>query len=205
MMASHRHLEPYAALVLDGSYDEMSADGRFSCGAGVLIVHPSWHAHANTFGNSGAIVLNLPAPAADGLSAVQVPDPDAIAKIALRNPEEAGMAAVEESHTCPPVAPAPWLARLAALLGTDQDSDISELATRCGVSPEHASRACKRWFGLGPAGLRREGRLRTAIELLVQGARPAEAALAAGFSDQPHLTRLLKRATGYTPARFSQR
>ena len=205
MMPSHRHREPYAALVLDGSYDEMSADGRFSCGEGVLVVHPSWHAHANQFGNGGAVVLNLPVTAADSLSAMQVPDPAAIAKIAMSDPHEAGLAAMEEADTCPPLTPSPWLSRLTVLLGTEHNSDIGELAARCGVTPEHASRACKRWFGLGPASLRREGRLRTAIELLMQGARPVEAALAAGFCDQPHLTRLLKQATGYTPARFSSR
>jgi len=67
------------------------------------------------------------------------------------------------------------------------------------VSAEHASRACRRWFGVGPAELRRESRLRQAIGLLEAGASPSEAAIDSGFSDQPHLTRLLKRATGHTP------
>ena len=119
--------------------------------------------------------------------------------------DEAGLAALEEAESCTPRAPSAWLAKLAALLGSDLDSDVRDLAARCGMTPEHASRACKRWFGTGPAGLRREGRLRTAMALLAQGARPAEAAAAAGFSDQPYLTRLLKQATGYTPARFASR
>jgi AraC family transcriptional regulator len=49
----------------------------------------------------------------------------------------------------------------------------------------------------------RELRLEAAQAELAQGARPlAEVALRAGFSDQSHLTRALKRATGLTPARY---
>jgi AraC-like DNA-binding protein len=201
-MAPHRHAIPYAALVLEGNYDEMSIDGRFSCGAGTLVVHPAFHAHANEFGQQGAVVLDLPAPEADGFQAILIPDPEAIARLAQCDPLQAGQAALEEARTHEPVAPAPWLARLVAMLDTRQEADIASLAASCGVSAEHASRACKRWFGTGPAGLRREGRLRLAMDLLSAGARPAEAAASAGFSDQPHLTRLLKRATGYTPSQF---
>lgn len=203
-LATHRHAAAYAALVLDGSYEEMSLDGRFACSRGVLVVHPAWHAHANEFGSAGAVVIDLPLPAVDGLYAVQASDPEAIAKLASRDPATAGLAALEEARDHPPIAAAPWLTRFIARLARDTGDDIASLASSCGVSPEHASRACKRWFGAGPAALRREGRLRRAMALLAAGAKPAEAATDAGFSDQPHLTRLLKRATGYTPSQFAR-
>jgi AraC-like DNA-binding protein len=111
-------------------------------------------------------------------------------------------AALEEAATFQPVAPARWLAQLAALLAEDGGCDIGQLAARCGVTAKHASRACKRWFGEPPVRLRQEGRPRRAIALLLDGASPVEAALDAGFSDQPHLARLLKQATGFTPARL---
>lgn len=203
-LATHRHSAAYAALVLDGSYEEMSLDGRFACSLGVLVIHPAWHAHANEFGSSGAVVIDLPVQSVDGLYALQTPDPEAIARLAASDPARAGLAALEEAREHPPVAAAPWLTRLIALLADDTEDDIASLASSCGVSPEHASRACKRWFGTGPAALRREGRLRRAMALLAAGAKPAEAATDAGFSDQPHLTRLLKRATGYTPSQFAR-
>jgi AraC-like DNA-binding protein len=202
-MSAHRHSESYAALVLDGEYAEASIDGRFSCSPGVLTVHPPWHTHANEFGGNGAIVLNFPMPATDRLVSVRISNPEALASLALTHPVNAGNAALEEAECHTPAAPAPWLSQLAALLCEETAGDIAELAHRCGVTPEHASRACRRWFGMSPSALRREGRLQHAISLLQQGTSPSDAAMEAGFCDQPHLTRLLKRATGMTPAKFN--
>lgn len=198
----HRHREAYVALVLDGGYDEMSIDGRFACRPGSVVVHPPWHAHADDFGAAGAVVMNLPAGHVDSFRAATVADADAIIRLAERCPNAAGRAAIEEAEVTAPVAPAAWLTQLVALLADDRGGDIGCIAARCGVSPEHASRACKRWFGVGPSELRREGRLRHAMRLLKSGATPVEAAIESGFCDQPHLTRLLKRATGLTPSAF---
>jgi AraC family transcriptional regulator len=203
-MCTHRHSAPYAALVLDGFYEELSIDGRFACSTGVLTIHPAWHSHANHFGSGGAKVLNLPIPEVDGLTSIKVSNAREIEKLARRCPASAGMAVLEETQEHAPLSPAPWLSALINLIVDEPQADIASLAVRCGVTPEHASRACKRWFGQGPVALRRDGRIRRAISLLHCGATPTEAAFEAGFSDQPHLTRLLKRETGLTPATFRQ-
>jgi len=202
-LSAHRHRDSYAALVLDGTYAETSIDGRFSCTSGILTVHPPWHAHANEFGDGGAVVLNFPIPLVDTLVSVRISNPEALADLARRCPADAGNAALEEAECHTPAAPATWLASLVVLLCEETDDDIAALAHRCGVTPEHASRACRRWFGMSPSALRREGRLQYAISLLQQGVSPSKAAVEAGFCDQPHLTRLLKRATGMTPAKFA--
>jgi len=142
-------------------------------------------------------------PPTDSLVSVRIPNPQALADLARRCPVDAGHAALEEAECHSPAAPAPWLSGLVALLCEETGDDIAALAQRCGVTPEHASRACRRWFGMSPSALRREGRLQRAISLLQRGTSPSAAAAEAGFSDQPHLTRLLKRATGMTPAKFS--
>lgn len=203
-MGMHRHAKSYAAVVLDGSYEEHGPDGRFRCEVGSLIVHPPWHQHGDEFGRGGAVILNLPVQSADGLYCARVSDIEAVAKIAHQSPQLAGCAALEEAQECEPLAPAAWLETLAMMLVTEQYGSIAEMAVQCGVSHEHASRACKRWFGMSPTELRRESRLQMAIDLLENGATPAEAAADAGFSDQPHLTRILKRATGRTPANFKR-
>ena len=203
LMSAHRHRESYAALVLDGTYAEASLDGRFSCSAGVLTVHPPWHTHANEFGGSGAVVLNFPMPVTDSLISVRIPNPQALAALARKCPVDAGHAALEEAECHSPAAPAAWLSGLVVLLCEETGDDIAVLAHRCGVTPEHASRACRTWFGMSSSALRREGRLQRAISLLQRGVSPSAAAAEAGFCDQPHLTRLLKRATGMTPTKFS--
>ena len=202
-LSAHRHRESYAALVLDGVYVEASLDGRVRCSPGGLTVHPPWHTHSNEFGNNGAVVLNFPMPATDSLVSVRIPNPQALADLARRRPVDAGHAALEEAECHSPDAPAVWLSSLVALLCEETEEEIAALAKRCGVSPEHASRACRKWFGMTPSDLRREGRLQTAMSLLKRGVSPSSAAVEAGFCDQPHLTRLLKRATGMTPARFT--
>lgn len=201
-MGVHRHAEGYAALVLNGGYEELTAEGRFACGPGTLVIHPDWHAHGDAFGSGGATVLNLPARLSDGFRVLRLSDPAAFERLARQRPREAVRAAMEEADCTPPIAPALWLVRLTALLAEREEVAVEVLARACGVSPEHAARRCKAWFGLGPVQLRKERRLQTAIRLLRDGANPAQAAATAGFSDQPHLTRLLKRATGLTPARM---
>jgi methylphosphotriester-DNA--protein-cysteine methyltransferase len=142
-------------------------------------------------------------PVADSLVSVRISNPQALADLARTSPVEAGHAALEETECYAPTAPAPWLSSLVVLLCEETGDDISALAQRCGVTPEHASRACRKWFGMGPSALRREGKLQHAMSLLQGGASPSTAAMEAGFCDQPHLTRLLKRATGLTPAKFA--
>jgi AraC-like DNA-binding protein len=198
----HRHARGYAALVLEGGYEELTVEGRFACTPGMMVVHPDWHAHGDQFGRGGAVVLNLPAPLADGFSVIRVADPSALERLARRDAARAALAAAEEAGRILPLAPAEWLVAFTHLLAAKPWAPVEELAASCGVSAEHAARACKRWFGLGPVQLRKERRLQTAIALLRAGASPASAAQEAGFADQPHLTRLLRQATGYTPARF---
>lgn len=199
VIAHHRHERAYAALVLDGEYVELSADGRYSCTRGTLTIHPSWHQHADMVGKSGATILNWPIKHVDGLRSVRVVDVEGFIRLARRCPIKAESGALEEAELVDPISPAKWLISLTRLLASDSQAEISELAAACGVSTEHAVRACKKWFGSSPGALRRELRLQRAIKQLQEGEKPARVAADVGFSDQPHLTRLLKRATGLTP------
>ena len=61
-LATHRHREAYAALVLDGDYTETSLDGPLPCRPGTLILHPPYHAHGDRFGRSGASAINIELP-----------------------------------------------------------------------------------------------------------------------------------------------
>lgn len=58
-------------------------------------------------------------------------------------------------------------------------------------------------FGYGYATLVRVQRAARARDLLARGARPADAAAAAGFADQAHLNREFRELVGVTPAQFA--
>ncbi|WP_460942138.1 helix-turn-helix domain-containing protein [Okibacterium endophyticum] len=58
-------------------------------------------------------------------------------------------------------------------------------------------------FGYGYATLVRIERAASARRLLIRGAKASEAAAAAGFADQAHLTREFRRLVGIAPAQIA--
>lgn len=79
---------------------------------------------------------------------------------------------------------------------------VAELARAAGLSPAHFARAFRARTGVAPHAWLATLRLERALDLLRRpGSAPvlAEVAAAAGFADQAHMTRELRRATGLTP------
>lgn len=101
-------------------------------------------------------------------------------------------------------APSPSVAialqRLDAAM--DQSVSISELATLAGISRFQLLRAFGRETGITPHAYLMQRRVSAARRLLAAGEIPAQAAAAAGFSDQSHMTRAFVRYLGVTPARY---
>ena len=211
----HRHHEGYIAVVLDGGYDEVSPDGRFRCRVGTVVAHPRYHFHRNRFTDRGARVLNLPVPvdlrATLTYGVTTSTAAEAIVRLAQRDSIAAARAAVEELALGlePAAGPPAWLAKLADRLRQDVADaahvSVGDAAREVGVSAAHASRAFKEWFGLPPVRYRGEHRVRRAVFLLQDGMRPIDVAISCGFSDQAHLSRELKKATGLTPGTLSGR
>jgi transcriptional regulator GlxA family with amidase domain len=85
--------------------------------------------------------------------------------------------------------------------GADADG-IGELAAKTGVSRYALIRAFKRRFGLSPEDVRRQLRVERARTLLAGSAPLVDIAAAAGFSDQSHMTRELRRLVGIAPAAY---
>lgn len=80
--------------------------------------------------------------------------------------------------------------------------DLQRLAEAGGVTRFQVIRDFKRVLGLTPAAFIRDRRLRRANLLIQQGSSLADAAFAAGFSDQSHLSRTFRAAHGMTPGMF---
>jgi AraC-like DNA-binding protein len=81
---------------------------------------------------------------------------------------------------------------------------LADLAAEAGVSRFHLARLFKAALGMSAYEYLRVVRLDRAMIALRQGVRPREVAALAGFADQAHLTRLMARAVGLTPAAYAR-
>lgn len=81
-----------------------------------------------------------------------------------------------------------------------QPIQIEDLARQAGLSAAHFSRLFKRTIGDTPHQFLMRYRVERAAELLANPAHPMiDIALACGFADQPHFTRVFKDIRGVTP------
>jgi hypothetical protein len=69
-----------------------------------------------------------------------------------------------------------------------------------GLSARSLQRRVSRATGLTRGGIRQIRRAEAAVRMLTEGVAPIDVALHAGYADQPHLTRSLRRFVGQTPA-----
>jgi AraC-like DNA-binding protein len=79
---------------------------------------------------------------------------------------------------------------------------LAELAALSGVSRFQLLRGFARELGTTPHAYLVQRRVRLVRRLLAAGLSPSDAALAAGFADQSHMTRAFVRHLGITPARY---
>ncbi len=83
---------------------------------------------------------------------------------------------------------------------------LQELADLAGLSPSYFSQAFKKSVGMPPHRWQMSRRVETVKSLLEAGATSLpDAAIAAGFSDQSHLTRVFRQFEGTTPAAWQRR
>ena len=99
--------------------------------------------------------------------------------------------------------PPAWLAQLQEYLAEDLAivPDLATLATIAGVHRVHVARAFRDHLGCTVGDYVRRLRVRRACELLTATSAPlTDIAMRAGFFDQSHMTRVVKRFLGVTPA-----
>ena len=80
--------------------------------------------------------------------------------------------------------------------------EVRAIAELAGVHPVHLARRYHRHFGCSPGAAIRRRRADVAAALLASGLEPAQAAHAAGYADQSHLTRAFAEVFRVTPARY---
>lgn len=97
--------------------------------------------------------------------------------------------------------PPAWLARVRDRLDDPSETDdLAGMAGEAGVHRVHLSRVFAAHYGLSPSVYRLRRRVGRVLGLLSGGTALSDAAHAAGFSDQAHMSRSVKQQTGLTPA-----
>ncbi|MCL6731455.1 AraC family transcriptional regulator [Streptomyces neyagawaensis] len=81
---------------------------------------------------------------------------------------------------------------------------LERLAADLGTSPFALLRAFRTAYGMPPHAWLTDARVRRARALLDAGTAPAAAAVAVGFTDQPHLNRHFSRIVGVPPGAYQR-
>ena len=84
-------------------------------------------------------------------------------------------------------------------LACRQGLEVRGIAAAVGVHPVHLARTYRQCFGISPGDAIRRRRADIAMAGLARGLRPIEAAQAAGYADQSHMTREHGRIYGVSP------
>ncbi|MFP5246136.1 MAG: helix-turn-helix domain-containing protein [Thermoanaerobaculia bacterium] len=231
LLEEHEHEVATVYLVLSGSHEERSRRSSTECSRGSVIFSPRGARHSDHYGTAGgeAFLIELPqvvlARAADG--GVRLDEPlhlagsDAAA-LMRRLFDEAGRAdeltplAFEalllhvlvtlrrDAHRNGTAVP-PWLRRVRELMH-DRFAErltLDEMATAAGVHPVHLATTFHRCFGLTFGAYLRGLRVEHARRALLETTSPlADIALASGFCDQSHLSRVFRETTGTSPAQY---
>ncbi|MGY0019144.1 AraC family transcriptional regulator [Streptomyces sp. cg35] len=88
--------------------------------------------------------------------------------------------------------------------GMADPPSLEALAADLGTSPFALLRAFRDAYGMPPHTWLTNARVRTARRLLEKGTAPADAAVAVGFTDQPHLNRHFTRIVGVPPGAYQR-
>lgn len=225
-VAAHMHERASVNIVLGGVYRETFRRETASFGPETFLGKPAGEVHANDFGPDSARCLLIETaddamigcfadllgrPAAcsarpstvhsaaivaelgrrDALSALSVES--RIVQLLVAQSRDA-----RRVYRCEPV----WMKRTLELLHSDPPCalSLSQLAASAGVHPVHLARTFRRTQGVTVGGYARRLRTERAVALLATSdASLSEIAAEAGFYDQSHMARLVKRATGRTP------
>lgn len=100
---------------------------------------------------------------------------------------------------------APWLEQVRDILHDRfaENLGLESIAQLIGVHPVHLASSFRRHYGCTVGDYRRRLRVEFACrELSKPNSSLAEIAMAAGFSNQPHFSRIFKRHRGVTPSQY---
>lgn len=205
-MPRHRHLQPYATVVLAGCFEEAGYAGRIRATAGDVLIHPLLDCHANRRVAAGLELIRLDWPNGSAIAPglYHLDEVDDVARTAERDVREAS--ALLQHLLLMRRRPSPhrrndWPDTLLLDLLRSAMIDIGSWAETSGLARETVSRGFAAAYGITASAMRAELRARSAW-MRITNESESLCAIAAdtGFADQAHMTRWIRRVTGATPA-----
>jgi len=215
--ARHTDARSRITLTLRGGFLEETAQASAKIGPGEVLFKSHRAAHEDCFSPNGAQLASL--VFLD--DAFDIADPHAWRvrqdATTLRHSWAALEAAVaNDANGCGAAAadlladvgepkrertPPAWLVRLKQMLDEQSLASVfvAEEARDAGVHPVHASRLFRSCYGVSITEHTQAQSVRRSLAHLAGGAPLSEVAVAAGFYDQSHMTRVFRRVMGRTP------
>ncbi|MBL0727287.1 AraC family transcriptional regulator [Piscinibacter sp. HJYY11] len=103
-----------------------------------------------------------------------------------------------------PLSPAQRRVSRATQLMAQPTAELTTVASTVGASLRQLERDFDHWLGVSPSHFMRLTRFQRAVKSIAEGGSLADTAIDCGFSDQPHLTRSVRRLGGETPRFFGR-
>jgi AraC family transcriptional regulator len=227
----HVHAHARFVLLLAGAITEIRGDDTQTHGVSTLLFRRAGEPHAYLVSRAGATCLivdiddewharaRLHAPVLEQSAAFcggfvlhlahrlhgEFRQRDEVSRLAIES-ITLGVLAEASRRATQAERPAPaWLRQARALVDAHfaKPLPLVDVARLVGVHPVHLARTFRRVHQITFAGYVRHVRIEFARrELAASGAPLGDIAVAAGFCDQSHFSRLFKRYTGQTPAEY---
>ncbi|WP_421790409.1 helix-turn-helix domain-containing protein [Hyphobacterium sp.] len=218
VMTEHAHDLGQVSILLAGRLREIARNHRADSSTAYIGFKPSGLSHANVYGEAGALILSLnfpdqncPASRGWNWQAASREEITLARQIAAETVPETerrqfalDLAASALSHQNTEAIAPGWSRQLRDQIEAGVPVDLNRAGQNFGLHPAHISRGFRKWFGAPPSLYALRCRMSRAVEALAAGEAAADAALDAGFADQSHLIRTLKRETGFTPKQLTR-
>lgn len=226
----HSHENAYVCVVLAGSFTERFGSRTRDCEPSTLKVHAAAEEHSEHFHSRGAHLLRIELTnrwagsraasedlepvfhrrGAEGVASLvhrlrqEIQSPDDLSPLVVEALTTEILVAVRRSgSTCSSVPG--WLLRAREIVASAAGEGVTldQLAGACGVHPNHLAVAYRKHFGFTVGEHLRRERVERATRMLADRRLSlSEIALAAGFADQSHFSRMFRRYVGTTPAEY---
>lgn len=228
----HCHELAYFSLVLSGSYVEQRSQKRTcDCDSKNVLYHPAGEAHSDAFGNRGAAIfsIELEPKWTSTLKEYELQAEESLtfpnhtvswlakrAHQAFTDSDQRSALLLEATvtellyqlpwkHSSRAEFDTPrWLKDVIEILRTEfcQPFSLTAIAQRVGAHPVHLARAFRNSQRVTVGQYVRRLRVEYAMNALAGEDSLSDIAAHAGFSDQSHLGRVFRAATGTTPGQF---